>query len=97
MRREAIKALKNYLLIVAVTIKKGQNKVFRCERGAILERTTGLRWWCSGKVRISTAGGAGSIPGQGTKIPHAVCCSQKEKKKKKLKRMIMEDSSEDDI
>ena len=30
----------------------------------------------------STAGGMGSIPGQGTKIPHATLCSQRKKKKK---------------
>ena len=30
----------------------------------------GLPWWFSGKE--SAAGDAGSIPGQGTKIPHAV-------------------------
>ena len=32
-----------------------------------------------------TAGGVGSIPGQGTRIPHAVWCSQKGKKKGKNK------------
>ena len=31
----------------------------------------------------SNAGGVGSIPGQGTKIPHVLWCSQKMKKKKK--------------
>ena len=34
------------------------------------------------KLRTSNAGGAGSIPGQGTKIPHAVGCSHKKGKKK---------------
>ena len=29
----------------------------------------------------STAGGEGSILGQGTKIPHAMCCGQKKKSK----------------
>ena len=32
-----------------------------------------LRLWAS------TTGGTGSIPGQGTKIPHAMWCSQKKK------------------
>ena len=32
----------------------------------------------------STSGGTGSIPGQGTKIPHAVQCSKKKKKKKSI-------------
>ena len=35
------------------------------------------------KTLPSNAGGVGSIPGWGTKIPHAVGCSQKLKKKKK--------------
>ena len=29
------------------------------------------------RLHASTAGGAGSIPGQGTKIPHAMWCDQK--------------------
>ena len=33
-------------------------------------------------LHASTAGGVGSIPGQGTKIPHASQCGQKKKKKK---------------
>ena len=32
------------------------------------------------RLHASTAGGAGWIPGQGTKIPHAAWCSQKKKK-----------------
>ena len=35
------------------------------------------------KTLPSNAGGVGSIPGWGTKIPHAVGCGQKLKKKKK--------------
>ena len=30
------------------------------------------------------AGGAGPIPGRGTKIPHATQCGQKKEKKKKI-------------
>ena len=38
------------------------------------------------KLHVSTAGGMGLIPGEGTKILHATHCSQKKKKKKiKLK------------
>ena len=37
------------------------------------------------RLCASTAGGKGSIPGQGTKIPHAVLCSQKKRKKKRKK------------
>ena len=33
-------------------------------------------------LRAPNAGGVGSVPGQGTKIPHATRCSQKEKKNK---------------
>ena len=35
------------------------------------------------RLHASNAGGTGSIPGQGTKIPHAKQHSQKTKKKKK--------------
>ena len=42
-----------------------------------------VRWL---RHRSSTAGGTGSIPGQGTKIPHAAQHGQKiEKRKKKRK------------
>ena len=33
----------------------------------------------------SNAGGVGSVPGWGTKIPHTVGCGQKLKKKKKIR------------
>ena len=33
------------------------------------------------RLHASTAGGGGSIPGQGTKIPHALGHGQKKKKK----------------
>ena len=39
-------------------------------------------------VKTSTAGDTGSTPGQGTKFPHAMGCSQKRKKKKKKKRNV---------
>ena len=32
------------------------------------------------RLCTSTAGGTGSIPGQGNKIPHAMQCNQKKKK-----------------
>ena len=38
-----------------------------------------LQWL---RLCICKAGGTGSIPAQGTKIPHAVQCSQEKKKKK---------------
>ena len=38
------------------------------------------------RPRASTAGGAGSIPGWGTKIPHAKRCSQKKKKNRERER-----------
>ena len=38
-------------------------------------------------LHASTAKGTGSIPGQGTKIPQAVWCSQKTERKKENKLM----------
>ena len=35
-------------------------------------------WWL--RLHTSTAGGIGSIPGQGNMIPHAMLCGQKKKK-----------------
>ena len=40
------------------------------------------------KLCASTVGGAGSIPGWGTKIPHALWYSQKTNKLKKKKKDI---------
>ena len=37
------------------------------------------------RLCASNSGGTGSIPGQGTKSPHAAWHGQKKKKKKKLK------------
>ena len=43
------------------------------------------------RLSTSNAGGMGSIPGQGTKIRHAVWHGHKEKKKKKtLKKVLLE-------
>ena len=42
----------------------------------ILGSSLAVQWL---RLRASTAGGAGLIPGQGTKIPHAVWHSQKKK------------------
>ena len=42
-------------------------------------RTTLVVQWL--RRQASNEGDMGSIPGQGTKIPHAMQCSQKEKKK----------------
>ena len=39
------------------------------------------------RLHASNAGGMGSIPGQGTKIPHASQCGQIEKKKKEPQLM----------
>ena len=42
----------------------------------------GLPWWSSDlRLHAPNAGGTGSIPGQGTKIPHAAWRTQKKKKK----------------
>ena len=44
-------------------------------------------------LRTSNAGGAGSIPGRGTEIPHATGCGQKLKKKKKKSEPYTESCS----
>ena len=44
----------------------------------------GVQW---SRVCASNAGAAGSIPGQGTKIPHVEWCGQIEKKKGKEKQV----------
>ena len=38
------------------------------------------------RLHTSNAVGEGSIPGQGTRVPHATWCGQKNKKLKKLKK-----------
>ena len=43
-------------------------------------------------LRASTAGGMGSIPGQGTKIPHAAQQSKKKKLRYKVKRFDFSES-----
>ena len=40
------------------------------------------------RLCTSTAGGTGSIPGQRTKIPHAMQCNQKKKKKVAMINML---------
>ena len=46
------------------------------------------------RLHTSTAGGVGSIPGWGTKIPHAMGRSQKKKKKKEFTDKLLESISE---
>ena len=42
------------------------------------------------RLHTSIAGGMGSIPGQGTKIPNAtVWCGQKEKQNKQTKKLLL--------
>ena len=47
----------------------------------------GISWWSSGEDHASTVGGMGSIPGQGTNIPHTLQCTPQIKNKliKKIK------------
>ena len=42
----------------------------------------GLPWWSSGCLWASNTGDAGSVPDQGTTIPHIAWCAQKIKKTK---------------
>ena len=44
-------------------------------------------WWLT--LHSSNAGGMGSIPGQGIKIPHAVQHGQEIKKKKKVAKLCV--------
>ena len=37
------------------------------------------------RLHASNAGGTGSVPGKGTKIPHVVRCGKKKKKNRKEK------------
>ena len=57
---------------VCVSRGKSKRKKFTHQTSLAVQR---LRLWAS------SAGGAGSIPGQGTKIPQAALCSQKKKEK----------------
>ena len=52
------------------------------EERRALETSLAVQWL---RLHASTARGTGSIPGRGTKIPHAMQCSQQLKKKKKKK------------
>ena len=45
----------------------------------------GVQWVQWLRIRASAAGGMGSIPGRGTKIPHAAWCARKPKTKPQLK------------
>ena len=45
----------------------------------------GVQWL---KLHASTAGGMGSIPGQGTRIQHATRCSQKQTNKQLARGML---------
>ena len=44
---------------------------------AVMRRTSLVAQWL--RLHTSHAGGTGSIPGQGSKIPHAVWCKKKKK------------------
>ena len=46
-------------------------------------RNKGIPWRSSGRICALTTGNTGSIPGWGTKIPHASKCSQKQNNKNK--------------
>ena len=51
-----------------------------CTRIRRLRTSLAVQWL---RLHATTAGGTGSIPGQGTKIPHATWQGQKKKKFKK--------------
>ena len=56
--------------------RRERNRIKRIGRGTSLA----VQWL---RRRASNARGMGSIPGGGTKIPHAVWCDQKSIRKKK--------------
>ena len=68
-------------------------KVFRISQGktillkTILWTSLVVQWL---RLRASTAGGTGLIPGRGTKIPHAAQRGKKKKKKKNSLRNGLE-------
>ena len=56
-----------------VTVNGGPDKTVGCKlchekKKMVLRTSLAVQWL---RLRTSTAGGTGSIPGQGTKIPHA--------------------------
>ena len=46
------------------------------------------------KIPLSNSGGASSISGQETKIPHSVWCGQKKKKKKRYVEILTSNTYE---
>ena len=67
-------------ILLAYTSRKRQQRLSREKNeGASL-----LVQWL--RLHATSAGGTGSIPGQGTKIPHAACCSQKIRFQKDIKK-----------
>ena len=65
-------------------LKDDQTKENYCIPG--LHWTLAVQWL---RLRASCAGGTGLIPGQGTKIPHAMQQKKKKKKKKELFQEIL--------
>ena len=59
---------------------------------AILGNSLAVQWL---GLWASTAGGTGSIPGQGTNMPHAMRHSQKKKRKKKAIITMVKNIKED--
>ena len=72
---------KEYLLISPYPPPETSERILRnSDRKKKKETETGIRQWPKWLgLHTSTVGDAGSISGQGTKIPHAVWCSQKRK------------------
>ena len=59
-------------------------KFYSSDKNLVME---GFPGWFSGEDSASTAGGMGSILGQGTKKRHIVWCSQKRERERKEKQI----------
>ena len=65
-----------------VGIKQEKNRETAQDPTLEMFVNVGTSWWSSGQDCASTAGGTGSTPGWGTKIPHTSWWSSKKKEKK---------------
>ena len=69
------RCIHNYIELLHLTVVTGRFLFLKNFEGGT---SLAVQWL---RLHASIAGGAGSIPDRGTKIPHAMRCSQKKKKK----------------
>ena len=79
------------VILKNIFLKRINGWIEKCPDGYVLK--TSIRDFSGGPVvktlRAPNAGGTGSIPGRGTKIPHAARRSQKKKKKPSILITLM--------